>query len=63
MFPNEPKVNPRLLEFSRVVILPHMGTMTPGARKEMEIRTLTNLKDYLITGKGKDLVPELRWCE
>lgn len=60
MFPNEPEVNPKLLAFQQIAILPHMGTMNPGARKNMEIRAFTNLRDYLKTGMGKDVVPELK---
>lgn len=60
MYPNEPDVNPRLLEFDNVTLLPHMGTETKDSQKKMELRALGNLKDFLILGAGKDLVVEMR---
>ncbi|KAI0359687.1 hypothetical protein OH77DRAFT_1493802 [Trametes cingulata] len=58
VYPDEPQVNPRLLEFPNATLLPHMGTETCDSQKKMEIRALTNLRDYLTKGKGEDLVPE-----
>ena len=60
VYPNEPHINPRLFEFPQVTLLPHMGTMTIESEHKMERRTLTNLRDYLLTGSGKDIIPELR---
>jgi glyoxylate reductase len=60
VYPNEPEVNPRLLEFSNITLLPHMGTETKDSQKKMELRALGNLKDFLVSGAGKDLIPELR---
>ncbi|KII95713.1 hypothetical protein PLICRDRAFT_97913 [Plicaturopsis crispa FD-325 SS-3] len=60
VFPEEPKVNPRLIEFPQVVLLPHMGTDTLDTERTMEVRALTNLRDYLLVGAGKDIVPELK---
>ncbi|KII95715.1 hypothetical protein PLICRDRAFT_170328 [Plicaturopsis crispa FD-325 SS-3] len=60
VFPEEPKVNPRLLEFPQLVLLPHMGTENQDAQRLMEVRALTNLRDFLKDGAGKDLVPELK---
>jgi len=60
VYPNEPAVNPRLLEFPNATLLPHMGTETCDTQKKMEIRALTNIRDYLVKGKGRDIVPELR---
>ncbi|OBZ69685.1 putative 2-hydroxyacid dehydrogenase UNK4.10 [Grifola frondosa] len=60
VYPNEPEVNPRLFEFSNATLLPHMGTETCDSQKKMEIRALTNLRDYLTKGKGKDIVPEMK---
>jgi hypothetical protein len=37
-----------------------MGTETQESQKKMEIRALTNLRDYLIKGYGTDVVPELK---
>ncbi|KAG5342596.1 hypothetical protein C0989_012101 [Termitomyces sp. Mn162] len=58
VFPNEPEVNPQLLKFPNITMLPHMGTETQDSQRKMEVRALQNLRDYLITGMGKDLVPE-----
>ncbi|KAI0035454.1 hypothetical protein K488DRAFT_43241 [Vararia minispora EC-137] len=58
VFPDEPEVNPRLLEFRNATLLPHMGTETQDSQKKMEIRALSNVLDYLTKGKGKDVVPE-----
>jgi glyoxylate reductase len=60
VFPNEPEVNPRLLEFPNVTLLPHVGTETKDTQKAMEVRALTNLRDFLTTGMGKDLVLEYK---
>lgn len=59
VFPDEPAVNPRLLEFPQATLLPHMGTETEESQRKMEVRALTNLRDYLTKGKGSDVVPEL----
>ncbi|KIJ15491.1 hypothetical protein PAXINDRAFT_168982 [Paxillus involutus ATCC 200175] len=60
VFPNEPSVNPRLLEFPQNALLPHMGTENQDSQRHMEVRALTNLRDFLQEGRGKDLVPEMR---
>ncbi|KAI0759996.1 D-isomer specific 2-hydroxyacid dehydrogenase [Trametes elegans] len=60
VYPNEPEVNPRLLQFPNATLLPHMGTETSDSQKKMEIRALTNLHDFLTKGAGGDLVPEYR---
>ena len=60
VYPNEPEVNPRLLEFPNATLLPHMGTETCDSQKKMEIRALTNLRDFLTKGQGEDLVPEYK---
>jgi len=60
VYPNEPKVNPRLLKFSQLTLLPHMGTENQDSQKKMEVRALTNLRDFLTKGKGGDLIPEMR---
>jgi len=60
VFPDEPAVNPRLLDFRNATLLPHMGTMTCDTQRKMEVRTLTNIRDFLVKGKGLDIVPELQ---
>ena len=37
-----------------------MGTCTLDTQKDMEIRALTNLRDFLLHGKGRDLVAEFK---
>lgn len=59
VYPDEPKINPRLFDFPNATLLPHMGTETCDSQKKMEIRALTNLSDFLTKGKGNDIVPEL----
>ncbi|KIJ51306.1 hypothetical protein M422DRAFT_223817 [Sphaerobolus stellatus SS14] len=58
VYPNEPHINPRLLEFPQVTLLPHMGTETEESQRSMEVRALTNLKDFLEKGAGNDIVAE-----
>lgn len=60
VFPNEPEVNPRLLTFPNVTLLPHMGTETKDTQKIMEVRALNNLRDFFTTGMGQDLVQEYK---
>ena len=60
VYPDEPAVNPRLLDFPNATLLPHMGTETCDTQKKMEVRALTNIRDYLVKGRGNDVVPELR---
>jgi glyoxylate reductase len=58
VFPNEPEVNRRLLVFQNVTLLPCMGAETKDAQKAMEVRALTNLRDFLTAGMRQDLVRE-----
>jgi len=51
-------VNPELLEFRNVTLLPHMGTETQESQHAMEVRALQNLKDYFEKGIGRDLIWE-----
>lgn len=60
MYPDEPNVNPKLLEFENITLLPHMGTETRDSQKKMEIRALSNLRDFLTKGVGSDLVLEYK---
>lgn len=60
MYPDEPKVNPRLYEFPQATLLPHMGTETQESQRKMEVRALTNVRDYLTKGSGEDIVPEMK---
>ncbi|KAK7691725.1 hypothetical protein QCA50_005125 [Cerrena zonata] len=60
VFPEEPRINPRLIELPNVAILPHIGTGTYDTLKKMEIVALENIRDFLLTGIGKTVVPEMR---
>ncbi|KAG0693957.1 hypothetical protein DFH29DRAFT_368169 [Suillus ampliporus] len=60
VFYDEPNVNPRLFDFPQNTLLPHVGTRTRDTEKKMEVRALTNLRDFLTSGTGRDLVPELK---
>ena len=51
-------MNPELLEFRNVTLLPHMGTETEESQHSMEVRALQNLKDYLEKSVGRDLIWE-----
>ena len=53
-------MNPRLLKFDNVILLPHMGTETKDSQKKMELRALRNLKDFLVRDSEKDPVVEMR---
>lgn len=37
-----------------------MGTENQDTQRKMEIRALTNLRDFLLAGMGKDLVREYK---
>ncbi|CCM04652.1 uncharacterized protein FIBRA_06836 [Fibroporia radiculosa] len=58
VYPDEPNVDPRWLDFPNVTLLPHIGTGTLESAKALEVRALENLRDFLVAGAGKDLVPE-----
>ena len=60
VYPDEPNVNARFLDFPNATLLPHMGTETRDTQRKMEVRALTNIRDYLVKGKGIDIVPELK---
>ena len=58
VFMKEPKVDERLISMPHITLLPHIGTENRDARRKMEVLALTNLRDYLVTGKGLTPVPE-----
>ncbi|KAH9917532.1 D-isomer specific 2-hydroxyacid dehydrogenase [Fomitopsis serialis] len=60
VFYNEPNIDPRWYDIPNAVLLPHVGTATADSVKKMELRALGNLRDFVLVGKGTDLVPELR---
>ncbi|KAJ9111224.1 hypothetical protein QFC22_006599 [Naganishia vaughanmartiniae] len=58
VFPNEPEINPALMEFDNVTLLPHMGTETTDSRHKMGMVVINNISNAL---KGEPLtnqVPE-----
>ena len=46
VYEHEPQVNPKLLEFDNVVLLPHMGSATLEGRIEMGEKVLINIKTF-----------------
>lgn len=60
VFPNEPNVNPKLIENERVTLTPHMGTWTVETLRSMEERVIRNIRAGLETGHVEDLVVEQR---
>ena len=58
VFPDELEVDPRLLKFDNVTLLPHMETEMKDTQKVMEVHALTNLRDFLVSGMGQDLVAD-----
>ena len=58
VFENEPEVSPELYELPQVVSLPHMGTYTVEAVRNMESWVVDNIESYIKTGKVRTIVPE-----
>jgi glyoxylate reductase len=58
VFVREPDVDPRLIAMPQCCLLPHVGTENQDARRKMEELALMNLRDYLVTGMGRTVVPE-----
>lgn len=58
VFAREPEVAQELLDLPNVVSLPHMGTHTYEAIQNMEEWVISNVTEFLQTGKVKTIVPE-----
>ncbi|KAK6906494.1 hypothetical protein I204_00698 [Kwoniella mangroviensis CBS 8886] len=58
VFTKEPEVDQRLKDMKHITLLPHVGTENQEARRKMERTALVNLKEFLTTGTGPNLVPE-----
>ncbi|BDD57361.1 hypothetical protein MPDQ_004956 [Monascus purpureus] len=58
VYENEPEVEPGLLKNPRVMLLPHIGTMTFETQKDMEILVLDNLRSAVEKGELLTQVPE-----
>jgi glyoxylate reductase len=54
----EPEIEPGLLNNPRVMLLPHIGTMTYETQKEMELLVLANLTSGVEKGILITQVPE-----
>ncbi len=55
---DEPRITPRLRAAPRTVLLPHLGSATPGARRAMAAAALANVRAVL--GGGTPLTPVFR---
>ncbi|RAK94083.1 hypothetical protein BO79DRAFT_233923 [Aspergillus costaricaensis CBS 115574] len=51
VYENEPAIEPGLVNNPRVMLLPHIGTMTYETQREMELLVLNNLRSGVETGK------------
>jgi len=60
VFASEPGFNPRWLDFPNATLLPHVGTATGDTARRMQLRALHNLRDFVLTGAGTDLVEEFK---
>ncbi|KAB8237267.1 D-isomer specific 2-hydroxyacid dehydrogenase [Aspergillus alliaceus] len=58
VYENEPAVEAGLVNNPRVMLLPHIGTMTYETQKDMELLVLNNLRSAVEKGKLITLVPE-----
>ncbi|KAJ5658798.1 uncharacterized protein N7484_002447 [Penicillium longicatenatum] len=58
VYENEPAIEPGLVNNPRVMLLPHIGTMTYETQKEMEILVLDNLRSAVEKGMLITQVPE-----
>jgi len=52
VYPDEPEVNPRLLELPNVVLLPHLGSATLESRTAMGEKVLANIQAF---AEGREL--------
>ncbi|KAG2159114.1 D-isomer specific 2-hydroxyacid dehydrogenase [Suillus bovinus] len=60
VYPDEPRVDPRLLTFPRCTLLPHIGGQSAESDRRRELQALGNVKAFVLGGVGEDIVPELR---
>jgi D-3-phosphoglycerate dehydrogenase len=58
VYENEPEVEAGLINNPRVMLLPHIGTMTYETQKEMELLVLENVRSAVEKGEMVTLVPE-----
>ncbi|KAG1794356.1 D-isomer specific 2-hydroxyacid dehydrogenase [Suillus plorans] len=60
VYPDEPRVDPRLLTFPQCTLLPHIGGESAESWRTRELQALGNLKAFVLGGIGEDIVPELK---
>lgn len=60
VYPDEPRVDPRLLTFPQCTLLPHIGGESAEAWRTRELQALGNLRAFVLGGVGEDIVPELK---
>lgn len=58
VYPEEPKINQKLRDNPKFVLLPHVGTETEESQQKMEVRALDNLVAYFDKGSLVDPVLE-----
>ncbi|PYH42377.1 D-mandelate dehydrogenase-like dehydrogenase [Aspergillus saccharolyticus JOP 1030-1] len=58
VYENEPEIEQGLVSNPRVMLLPHIGTMTYETQREMELLVLNNLRSAVEKGEMITLVPE-----
>ncbi|RCK61011.1 Glyoxylate reductase 1 [Candida viswanathii] len=58
VFEHEPEVSPELYNLPNVVSLPHLGTHSIEASRNMEEWVVENIESFIKTGKVKTIVPE-----
>jgi gluconate 2-dehydrogenase len=63
VFEHEPNVPHELIDMEQVVSLPHMGTYSIDATRNMEEWVVENVECHLKTGKVKTIVPEQQGLE
>ena len=58
VFASEPLPDKRLVAMKNTTLLPHVGTENQDARRKMEVKALSNIRDFLTKGVGQNLVVE-----
>jgi glyoxylate reductase len=58
VYPDEPHVDPRLLDLPNVVLLPHMGSATQEGREAMGAKVIANIRAWIDGHRPPDQVLE-----
>ena len=58
VYEKEPKIEPRLLQNEKVMLLPHLGTWTYETQAAMELTVVSNVKAALLEKRLVTRVPE-----